>query len=69
MPDFAGLFYPGIPDGVSQVVHDIDIFHPNKPQRIHSNNSYATPSAVVEKDRVYVHYVNLMTGPNDNPPG
>jgi len=39
-----------------QIVHDIAVFHPEKPQRIHRNNSYATPSAVVEKGFVYVHY-------------
>jgi len=39
-----------------RVVHDVEVFHPEKPQRIHRNNSYATPSAVVEKGFVYVHY-------------
>jgi len=39
-----------------RVVHDVEVFHPNRPQRIHSNNSYATPSAVVEEGFVYVHY-------------
>ncbi len=39
-----------------RVVHDIEVFHPEKPQRINRLNSYATPSAVVEKGFVYVHY-------------
>jgi len=39
-----------------QVVHDVEVFHHEKPQRIHRLNSYATPSAVVEKGFVYVHY-------------
>ena len=39
-----------------RVVHDVEVLHPKKPQRIHRNNSYATPSAVVEKGFVYVHY-------------
>lgn len=38
------------------IVHDIEVFHPDKPQRINPNNTYATPSAVVEEGRVYVHY-------------
>ena len=38
------------------VVHDIEVFHPSEPQHINPNNSYATPSAVVEEGRVYVHY-------------
>jgi len=39
-----------------RIVHDIEVFHPEKPQRIHPLNSYATPSAVVEEGFVYVHY-------------
>jgi outer membrane protein assembly factor BamB len=38
------------------VAHDIEVFHPSEPQPINPNNSYATPSAVVEDGRVYVHY-------------
>lgn len=38
------------------IVHDVKVFHPSQPQRIHPNNTYATPSAVVEEGRVYVHY-------------
>ncbi|HEX72222.1 MAG TPA: hypothetical protein ENN65_02795 [Candidatus Hydrogenedentes bacterium] len=38
------------------VVHDIEVFHPSEPQHINPNNTYATPSAVVEEGRVYVHY-------------
>ena len=32
-----------------RVVHDVEGFHPKKPQRIHRLNSYATPYAVVEE--------------------
>lgn len=39
-----------------RVIYDIDVFHPEKPQRIHRNNSYATPSASIEEGFVYVHY-------------
>ena len=39
-----------------RVVHDIEVFHPVKPQRIHHYNSYATPSASIEEGFVYVHY-------------
>ena len=37
-------------------IHDITVFEPEEPQRINDLNSYATPSAVVEEGRVYVHY-------------
>lgn len=39
-----------------RIVHDVEVFRPKKPQRIHSLNSYATPSAVVQEGRCYVHY-------------
>ncbi|MBN1479427.1 PQQ-binding-like beta-propeller repeat protein [candidate division KSB1 bacterium] len=39
-----------------QIVHDIKVFDIAEPQRKHPQNSYATPSPVIEKGRVYVHY-------------
>ena len=39
-----------------RAIHDIEVFHPEKLQRIHRNNSYATPSATIEEGFVYVHY-------------
>jgi len=39
-----------------RIVHDIEVFQPEKPQRVHQRNSYATPSAVIEEGFVYVHY-------------
>ena len=39
-----------------RVIHDVEVFKPAKPQRIHRNNSYATPSPVIEEGFVYVHY-------------
>ena len=52
-----------------RIVHDIDVFHPKKPQRIHRNNSYATPSAVVEEGRAYVHYGTHGTAAIDSRTG
>lgn len=39
-----------------RVVYDVPVFQPQKPQRVHRLNSYATPSAVIEEGFVYVHY-------------
>ncbi|MHC4676272.1 MAG: PQQ-binding-like beta-propeller repeat protein [Planctomycetota bacterium] len=39
-----------------KTIHDVEVFRPEKPQKINKKNSYATPSAVVEKGFVYVHY-------------
>jgi outer membrane protein assembly factor BamB len=52
-----------------RVIHDVEVFHPEKPQRIHSNNSYATPSAVVEEDRAYVHFGTFGTAALDSQTG
>ncbi len=43
------------------VIHDVEVFRSAEPQRIHPNNSYATPSAVIEEGRVYVHYGTFGT--------
>ncbi|MEO2002488.1 MAG: PQQ-binding-like beta-propeller repeat protein [Candidatus Poribacteria bacterium] len=51
------------------IVHDIDVFHPNRPQQIHARNAYATPSAVVEEGRVYVHFGTLGTACLDREAG
>jgi outer membrane protein assembly factor BamB len=39
-----------------KIIHNTKVLEPEKPQRINDLNSYATPSAVVEEGRVYVHY-------------
>jgi outer membrane protein assembly factor BamB len=52
-----------------QILHNIEVFRPAKPQRINRLNSYATPSALIEEGFVYVHYgthgtacINTKTG-------
>ncbi|MCC6154110.1 MAG: PQQ-binding-like beta-propeller repeat protein [Candidatus Hydrogenedentes bacterium] len=39
-----------------EITHDIPVFHVETPQKKNPSNSYATPSAVIEQGRVYVHY-------------
>lgn len=51
------------------VVHDVEVFHTNQPQRIHPNNSYATPSVVVEEGRAYVHFGTFGTACLDSETG
>ena len=43
------------------LLHDIKIFKNENPQHIHGLNSYATPTPVIEKDRVYVHFGSFGT--------
>lgn len=44
-----------------KIVHDILLLINKEPQRIHGLNSYATPSPVIEKGSVYVHYGTFGT--------
>ena len=43
------------------VVHDVEVFHRDEPGKIHSKNSYASPSVLVDGDLVYVHFGKLGT--------
>jgi outer membrane protein assembly factor BamB len=38
------------------IIHDISVFEVERPQPIDPINSYASPSPVIEKGRVYVHF-------------
>ena len=39
-----------------KVIHDIHVFDVESPQAITIDNTYASPTPVIEKDRVYVHF-------------
>ena len=51
------------------VVHDIKVFEQTDPQDKNPANSYATPSAVVEEGRVYVHFGTFGTACLDSKTG
>ncbi len=51
------------------VVHDVEVFQPNEPQKIHPTNTYATPSVVVEEGRVYAHFGTFGTACLDSETG
>lgn len=42
--------------GTGQVVHNVEVFHVDAPGHLQSKNSYASPTPILEKDRVYVHF-------------
>ncbi|OQB43285.1 MAG: outer membrane biogenesis protein BamB [Candidatus Hydrogenedentes bacterium ADurb.Bin179] len=52
-----------------EMVHDIEVFRIEEPQPINALNSYATPSAVIEAGRVYVHYGTFGTACIDTASG
>ena len=39
-----------------QLLHDVEVFRKDDPGPIHSKNTHASPTPVLEGDRVYVHY-------------
>jgi outer membrane protein assembly factor BamB len=42
--------------GSGRVLHDIEVFRLADPGPMHAKNSHASPTPVLEKDRVYVHF-------------
>jgi outer membrane protein assembly factor BamB len=42
-------------------VHDVELFHHDNPGPIHKKNSYASPSVLIDGDRVYAHFGKLGT--------
>lgn len=52
-----------------KIIHDIPVFKPENLQRINGNNTYATPSPVIEEGRVYVHYGSFGTACIDTKSG
>jgi outer membrane protein assembly factor BamB len=39
-----------------RLLYDVEVFHKDNPAPIHSKNSHASPTPVLEGNRVYVHY-------------
>ena len=44
-----------------KMLHDIEVFHHDDPGPIHKKNSYASPSVLIEGDRLFAHFGNLGT--------
>ena len=51
------------------ILHDIHIFDVENPQRIAADNSYATPTSVIDRERVYLHYGTYGTACLDSKSG
>lgn len=50
------LYAVGIDFQSGKVIHDKLVFEVKEPQEKHDENTYATPTPVIEDGRVYVHY-------------
>lgn len=44
-----------------RTIHEVDVFQPENPGRVHTKNSYSSPTPVLHGDRVFVHFGNLGT--------
>ena len=67
--DGTALYAVDVDRDSGKIIHDIEVFHVEEPQRINPLNTYATPSPVIEKGRVYVHYGSLGTACIDTASG
>ncbi len=67
--DGQGLYAICIDVDSGAIVHDIEVFRPDEPQKIHPQNTYATPSIAVEGGRVYVHFGTFGTACLDSETG
>ena len=39
-----------------KIIHNVEVFRVESPGPSHKKNSYASPTPILEKDRVYVHF-------------
>lgn len=46
----------GLDRDTGKIVHDVEVFQKEDPGKIHGKNSHASPSPVIEGDRIYLHY-------------
>ena len=44
-----------------QIIHDVELFQINDPPPVHSLNSYASPTPVIEKGKLYCHFGSMGT--------
>jgi outer membrane protein assembly factor BamB len=52
-----------------RLIHDLEIFHREKPLEIHATNSFASPTPILEDQRVYVHFGTMGTACLDTKTG
>lgn len=50
------LFAIALDRETGQIIHDIKVFDNERPEPVSSVNSYASPTPVIEADRIYAHY-------------
>jgi len=63
------LFAVCVEAETGNIIHDIKVFHVEKPRFCHPTNSYASPTPFVEEGRVYVHFGSYGTACLDTATG
>ncbi|MEX0701975.1 MAG: PQQ-binding-like beta-propeller repeat protein [Planctomycetales bacterium] len=51
--------------GDGKILHDVEVFTPEKPTPLHAKNSYASPTPVLDRGRVFVHFGAMGTAALD----
>jgi outer membrane protein assembly factor BamB len=68
-PDGRELFAVGLDRESGRVVHNLKLFHVEKPQYAHPFNTYASPTPVIEPGRLYVTFGSAGTAAIDTTSG
>ena len=63
------LFAVCIDKDTGQIVHDLQVFDVENPMRIADENTYATPTSVIEEGRVFIHFGTYGTACLDTATG
>ena len=63
------LFAVCVDKDTGRIVHDLHVFDVEKPMRITDENTYATPTPVIEEGRVFIHFGTYGTACLDTATG
>ena len=59
--DSATMYAICVDRSSGEILHQIQLLHVKEPQWVHVENSYATPTPVIEKNRLYCHFGTFGT--------
>ncbi len=68
-PDGTEMYAIGVDRKSGEVLHRLKVFENESPNPINEMNSYASPSPVIERERVYVHFGTYGTAAIDRDTG
>ena len=68
-PEGNALGAVGVDAETGEVLHELVLFRPENPDEIHQDNSYASPTPVIEQGRLYCHFGRYGTACVDTQTG